>query len=216
MKKRKHLLAFSLVTAMLLSLAACGGGSGSNKGNLPTLAPTYTPTPIPDSKGAPTPTPALDANYTKIIELNGEDYNQTSHFAVRGTGSLSVKPVAHTGSFSFYVTGRDNPVDGFSLNFSDKDGAVANVIGKNTHAAAWVYHECDTPQDFALVLQVKKPDLAGRDVNVVWAGKVAILGRAEEAVAIRQNLQGTAGKDDTAMLGMGLQDDKDQLLLFHQ
>lgn len=158
MKKRKHLLAFSLVTAMLLSLAACGGGSGSNKGSLPTYAPTYTPTPIPDSKDAPTPTPALDADYTKIIELNGEDYNQTSHFAVRGTGSLSVKPVAHTGSFSFYVTGRDNPVDGFSLNFSDKDGAVANVIGKNTHAAAWVYHECDTPQDFALVLQVKKPD----------------------------------------------------------
>ena len=158
MKKRKHLLAFSLVTAMLLSLAACGGGSGSNKGNLPTLAPTYTPTPIPDSKDAPTPTPALDANYTKIIELNGEDYNQTSHFAVRGTGSLSVKPVAHTGSFSFYVTGRENVTDGFSLNFNDIDGATTNVVGKKVHVAAWVYQESGSPQDFAFVLQVRKPD----------------------------------------------------------
>ncbi len=158
MKKRKHLLAFSLVTAMLLSLAACSSSGSSGKSGLPTLAPTYTPTPIPDSKDAPTPTPALDEGFTKIIELDGEDYNQTSHFAVRGIGSLSVKQVAHSGSFSFYVTGRDNPTDGFTLNFSDKDGAVTNVVGKKVHVAAWVYQETGAPQDFAFVLQVKKPD----------------------------------------------------------
>ena len=158
MKKRKHLLAFSLVTAMLLSLVACSSSGSSGKGGLPTLAPTYTPTPIPENITKATPTPALDEGFTKIIELDGEDYNQTSHFSVRGLGSLSVKQVSHTGTFSFHVSGRDSVTDGFTLNFADKDGAVTNVIGKKVHVAAWVYQETGAPQDFAFVLQVKKPD----------------------------------------------------------
>ena len=51
------------------------------------------------------------------------------------------------------------------------------------------------------------------DVDVVGTGQVAVLGRAEEAVAVGQDLERSVGVDDAAALGMGLQDLEDEFLL---
>ncbi|MGN1084148.1 MAG: carbohydrate binding domain-containing protein, partial [Lachnospiraceae bacterium] len=156
MRRRKGIFAFSLFASVLLFMAACGNNAPTYV--LPTLAPTYTPTPEPVKDDGPTPTIAPDANNTKIIALDGEDFNQTSHFSIRGSGSISVKPVAYSGSYAFYVSGREDTWHGVSLNFSDADGNVKNVIGKKIHIAAWVYQETGAPADFSCTLQVKKPD----------------------------------------------------------
>lgn len=155
MKRRKYFFVFSFLASVLMFAAACSSGS---QYVLPTLAPTYTPTPKPEENNGPTPTPAPDADNTMIITLNGEDFNQTSHFSARGVGSISVKPTAHSGSYAFYVMGRDAAWHGMSLNFSDTNGKVYNVIGKMIHVAAYVYQETGEPQDFSFTLAVKKPD----------------------------------------------------------
>ena len=156
MKRRKRLFAFSLLASVLMFTAACGGGG--DKYVLPTLAPTYTPIPKPEEHVGPTPTPAPDAGNTKIIALDGEDFNQTSHFSIRGEANISVKPTAYAGAYAFYVSGRGADWHGMSLNFSDTNGKVYNVIGKTIHVAAYVYQETGEPQDFSLTLAVKKPD----------------------------------------------------------
>lgn len=155
MKKRKSIVAFSLLASLLLSAAGCSSGVTYV---LPTLAPTYTPTPTPVINDGPTPTPAPDANNTKVIALDGEDYNQTSHFSTKGAGTISVKPVAYTGSYSFYITNRSDTSHGVSLSFSDESGKTVNVMGKMVHVAAWVYQETGEPQNFSCILSVKKPD----------------------------------------------------------
>lgn len=155
MKKRESIFTFSLVTAMLLFMAACGGGEELV---LPTLAPTYTPTPAITKETGPTPTMAPDAYYTKIIELDGEDFNQTSYFDHKNGGTLSVKPLPYSGNYSFYMTNRDDTTHGVTLNFSNKNGDIVNVIGKKVHIAVWVYQESGSPQDFSCTLYVKKPD----------------------------------------------------------
>lgn len=155
MKRRKSITAFSLLVALVFSTAACKSGV---EYVLPTLAPTYTPTPVPAIDDGPTPTPAPDAGNEKIIALDGEDYNQTSHFSIKGAGSISVKPVAHTGSYAFYVSDRSDTSHGVSMNFTGGDGKAVNVIGKTVHVATWVYHETGEPQDFSCILTVKKLD----------------------------------------------------------
>ncbi|MCH5273943.1 MAG: carbohydrate binding domain-containing protein [Lachnospiraceae bacterium] len=153
MRRRKGIFAFSLLSVALFFTQACG-----KKFNyvLPTLAPTYTPTPKVDE--GPTPTPAPDANNTKIISLNGEEFNQTTYFTARGDSKLSLKPFAYSGAYSFYVEKRNDTYHGVSLNFSDEGKNVVNVIGKTVHVAAWVYHESAEPQDFSFTLSVRKMD----------------------------------------------------------
>ncbi|MBR6537156.1 MAG: carbohydrate binding domain-containing protein [Lachnospiraceae bacterium] len=156
MKKRRTLGVFSLLTAMTLFMTACGG---SNPGYvLPTLAPRNTPTPAVEEQTGPTPTTAPDANNLRIIELNGEDYNQVSNFTVRGICNVSVKKIAHSGDFSFYVSDREDTSSCVFLNFTDTDGNLKNVSGKKVHVAAWVYQETGLPADFVCRLQGKRPD----------------------------------------------------------
>ncbi len=155
MKRRKSMAAFSLLTSVLLFMTACSSGVDYV---LPTLAPTYTPTPVVKENDGPTPTLAPDAGNTKIIALDGEDYNQTSHFSIKGAGVISVKPVSHSGSYSFFISDRSDTSHGVSLSFSDENGKAVNVIGKSVHIAAWVYHESNEPQDFSCILSVKKLD----------------------------------------------------------
>ena len=61
--------------------------------------------------------------------------------------------------------------------------------------------------------QVEAADLRGRDVDVVRTRQVVVLGRAQEAEAVRQAFQHAFGEDQAALLGLGLQDLEDQLLL---
>ena len=61
--------------------------------------------------------------------------------------------------------------------------------------------------------QVEAADLGGRDVDVVRAGQVVVVGRAQEAEAVGQALEHALGEDQAALLGLRLQDLEDQLLL---
>lgn len=164
MKKTKKGFAFSLFASALFFVAACGGRPAYE---LPTLAPTYTPTPAVNTNDGPTPTIAPDANYTKIIELNGEDFNQTSNFGIRGIGTISVKKNAYKGAYSFYVAGREAVTDGVSLDFTDVKGERTNVIGKKVHFATWVYHENNEAENFSVFLNFKKIDGTPESLEVL-------------------------------------------------
>ncbi len=61
--------------------------------------------------------------------------------------------------------------------------------------------------------QVEAADLRGRNVNVVGAGQVVVLGRAQEAEAVGQAFEHAFGEDQAALFGLRLQDLEDQLLL---
>ena len=61
--------------------------------------------------------------------------------------------------------------------------------------------------------QVEAADLRGRDVDVVGAGQIVVLGRAQEAEAVGQAFEHAFGEDQAALFGLGLQDLEDQLLL---
>ena len=61
--------------------------------------------------------------------------------------------------------------------------------------------------------QIETADLAGRDVDIVGTGQVVVLGGAQEAEAIRQTFEYAFAEDQAALLGLGLEDFEDQLLL---
>jgi hypothetical protein len=61
--------------------------------------------------------------------------------------------------------------------------------------------------------QIEAADLRGRDVNVVGAGQVVVLGGAQEAEAVRQAFEHAFGEDQAALFRLRLQDLEDQFLL---
>ncbi len=153
MKNRKKSFGIFLFATLLLFAAGCSGSG--DIGVLPTYAPTHTPEP---EVNIPDPTTPPDAGFTKVIELNGEDFNQTSRFAVDGEGVISVKPVSYAGSYSFCLSGRGEATHGLSVEVANKEGDKINVSGKNLFVAMWVYHEGTQPENFSLYMQAKKPD----------------------------------------------------------
>src|SRR6185437_4655537 len=62
-------------------------------------------------------------------------------------------------------------------------------------------------------LEVELADLRGRDVDVVGAGQVVVIGAAEEAVAVGQNLEDALGEDVAFLLALRLKDLEDEVLL---
>ena len=64
-------------------------------------------------------------------------------------------------------------------------------------------------------LQVELADLRRRDVDVVGAGQVVVVGRAQEAEAVRQHFEDAFGEHEAAHLGLRLQDLENQILLAH-
>ncbi|MDD5901655.1 MAG: carbohydrate binding domain-containing protein [Lachnospiraceae bacterium] len=155
MNKSKNVFVTILFVIVVLLMTGCGGGK-ENIYVLPTLAPTNTP--LPQEEEKPTPTTAPDAAYTKVIELDGEDFNQTTLFRLEGEGSLGVKPLAYAGSYSFCMSGRGETWNGISLAVADKKGNAADVAGKKLFFSTWVYHETGKKEVFSCALQVKKPD----------------------------------------------------------
>ena len=64
-------------------------------------------------------------------------------------------------------------------------------------------------------VQVELADLRRRDVDVVGAGQVVVVGGAQEAEAVGQRLEHAFGEEQAALLGARAQDLEDQLLLAH-
>ena len=63
--------------------------------------------------------------------------------------------------------------------------------------------------------QVEAADLRRRDVDVVGAGEVVLVGRAQEPEAVGQRLEHALGVDPPALGGLRLQDREDQVLHAH-
>ncbi len=71
----------------------------------------------------------------------------------------------------------------------------------------------DLARDRVARAQAELPDLGRRDVDVVRAREVVVLGSAQEAEAVRQHLENALREDEAEALGLRLQDLEDQLLL---
>ena len=153
MRNRKRSIAVFLFAA--LSFVAAGCGSAPNLEALPTLAPTHTPVPVVDT---PAPTKAPDEGFARVIELDGEDFNQTSHFTTQGQGNVSVKSISYAGNYAFYYSDRNEVWDGPNLRFADKEGNDVSVTGKRAFVSVWVYHETGKSESFTCTLMVKRPD----------------------------------------------------------
>ena len=73
----------------------------------------------------------------------------------------------------------------------------------------------DLPGHGVAGLQIELADLRRRDVDVVGARQVVVVGRAQEAEAVGQHFEHAFREDEAALLGLRLQDLEDQLLLAH-
>ena len=71
----------------------------------------------------------------------------------------------------------------------------------------------DVAADGVAGLEVELADLRGRDIDVVRAGQVVIVGRAEEAVAVGEDFEHAFGKDVALFFALGLEDLEDEVLL---
>ena len=60
--------------------------------------------------------------------------------------------------------------------------------------------------------QIEAADLRRRNIHVVRAGQIIVLGRAQEAETVGQAFQHAFGEDQAALLGLRLQDLENQLL----
>jgi hypothetical protein len=65
------------------------------------------------------------------------------------------------------------------------------------------------------VAQAEAADLAGADVDVVGAGQVVVLGAAEEAEAVGQDLEHALAVHQAVLADAAAQDLEDQVLLLH-
>ncbi len=63
--------------------------------------------------------------------------------------------------------------------------------------------------------QIKASNLRGRDVDVVGAGQVVVLGGAQEPETLGQGLEHALGKDQAAFFRLPLEHLEDQFLLAH-
>ncbi len=61
--------------------------------------------------------------------------------------------------------------------------------------------------------QIEAADLRRRDVDIIRAGQIIVLGRAQEPESVGQAFQHALGEYQAALFGLGLQDLEDQLLL---
>ena len=73
----------------------------------------------------------------------------------------------------------------------------------------------DLARDGVAGLQVELADLRRRDVDVVRARQVVVVGRAQEPEAVGQHFEHAFREDEAALLGLRLEDLEDQLLLAH-
>src|SRR6185503_8618920 len=63
--------------------------------------------------------------------------------------------------------------------------------------------------------QVKAPNLARRNVDIVRAGEIVVIRRSQKTESVRESFQHTFAVNMTILLSLSLQDRKDQLLFAH-
>ena len=90
-------------------------------------------------------------------------------------------------------------VDGFDLDQRE----IFLALVRRTYLAA----------DGVAGLEIELADLRRRDVNVVRAGQIVVIGRAEEAVAVGQDFKHALGEDVAFFFALRLEDLEDQVLL---
>ena len=71
----------------------------------------------------------------------------------------------------------------------------------------------DVAADGVAGLEVELANLRGRDVDVVGAGQVVVVGRAQEAVAVGQDFEHALGEDVAFFFALRLKDLEDEVLL---
>src|ERR1035437_6042484 len=71
----------------------------------------------------------------------------------------------------------------------------------------------DVAADGVAGFEIEFSNLRGGDIDVIGAGQIVVIGRAEEAVAVGQNLQHALGKDVAFLFALRLEDFEDQVLL---
>src|SRR5204863_466504 len=76
-----------------------------------------------------------------------------------------------------------------------------------------VLRRTDLAGDGVAGAQVEASYLGGGNVDIVRPRQVVVVGGAEEPEAIRQDLEHALGEDETVLLGLGLEDLEDELLL---
>ena len=92
-------------------------------------------------------------------------------------------------------------IDG--LDFDQREVALA-VLGR-AHLAG----------DGVAGAQIELANLRGRDVDIVRARQIVVLGRAQEAEAVRQAFQHAFAEDQPVLFGLRAQDLENQFLLAH-
>ncbi len=78
-----------------------------------------------------------------------------------------------------------------------------------------VLGRADLAGDGVAGAQIELADLRRRDVDIVRARQIVVLGRAEESEAVGQAFENALGEDEAVLFGLGAQDLEDQLLLAH-
>ena len=73
----------------------------------------------------------------------------------------------------------------------------------------------DLPGHGIAGVQIEFANLRRRHVDVIRAGQVVVVGGAQEAEAVGEHFQHAFREDETALLGLRLEDLEDQLLLAH-
>src|SRR5262249_27525281 len=103
-------------------------------------------------------------------------------------------------------------------NLVARDLGVLKVHGfdfDQREVALAVLGRPDLSGDSVAGAQVELADLRRRDVDVVWAGEVVVLRRAEEAEAVRKALEDAFRKDETALFGLRAENLENELLFAH-
>ncbi len=90
-------------------------------------------------------------------------------------------------------------VDGFDLD----QRKVLHSFVRRAHVAA----------DGVARLEVELADLRGRHIDVVRSGQIVVVGRAKEAIAVREDFQYAFGEDVAFFFALRLEDLEDQILL---
>ena len=93
--------------------------------------------------------------------------------------------------------------------------AVDLVDLDQREVALAVLRRADLALDRVAGVQVEAADLRRRDVDVVGAGEVARVGRAQEAEAVGQDLEHAVAEDALALLRLLLQHREDEVVLAH-
>ena len=90
-------------------------------------------------------------------------------------------------------------VDGLDLD----QGEIFFAFMRRTHLAA----------DGVAGLEIEFADLRRRNVNIVRAGQIVVIGRAQEAVTVGQDFQHAFGKNVAFFFALRLQNLEDKVLL---